>query len=197
VVWKSFRDNNYEEFLMAITPVYHWPTPDDAAQVRQGASAMRSLGNAIDKTMKAVADHGHLGDALDAGVGGAVHRNGTLATASNSNNIVIPFDAPGDERGGASSGQGGVHVPGSGLYIVTGWLELGTGTGGHIQWVVREGSLAVLVGGFARQPGVRASTSAAIVHVVSSAQTFSMHFTTDAAMTITGARMSVYKLANR
>jgi len=39
---------------MAVTPNYSWPTPDDTALVKDGASAMRDLGDAIDASLFAV-----------------------------------------------------------------------------------------------------------------------------------------------
>lgn len=41
---------------MATTPNYSWPTPDNTAYVKDGALAMRNLGNAIDSTTKSVSD---------------------------------------------------------------------------------------------------------------------------------------------
>lgn len=35
---------------MALSPNYGWAEPDDTAYVKNGASAMRTLGNAIDST---------------------------------------------------------------------------------------------------------------------------------------------------
>jgi hypothetical protein len=36
---------------MASSPIYNWPEPDDTSLVKNGALAMRTLGNAIDTTM--------------------------------------------------------------------------------------------------------------------------------------------------
>lgn len=36
---------------MANSPVYAWPEPDNTAYVKDGALAMRTLGNAIDTTV--------------------------------------------------------------------------------------------------------------------------------------------------
>jgi hypothetical protein len=36
---------------MATSPIYSWPEPDDTSLVKDGALAMRNLGNAIDTTM--------------------------------------------------------------------------------------------------------------------------------------------------
>jgi hypothetical protein len=39
---------------MATTPVYNWPLPDDTDLVKDGAEAIRDLGNAIDTTVSSV-----------------------------------------------------------------------------------------------------------------------------------------------
>lgn len=39
---------------MAVTPNYSWPTPDNTDLVRDGAEAIRDLGNAIDATVFAI-----------------------------------------------------------------------------------------------------------------------------------------------
>jgi hypothetical protein len=36
---------------MALSPIYNWPEPDNTSLVKNGAQAMRDLGNAIDTTM--------------------------------------------------------------------------------------------------------------------------------------------------
>lgn len=41
---------------MATTPNYDWPTPDNTSFVRDGAEAIRNLGNAIDTTVEAVSN---------------------------------------------------------------------------------------------------------------------------------------------
>jgi hypothetical protein len=38
---------------MASTPEYGWPTPNDSDYVKDGAEAMRNLGDAIDSTVYA------------------------------------------------------------------------------------------------------------------------------------------------
>lgn len=39
---------------MAVTPTYSWPTPDDTDLVRDGAEAIRDLGDAIDTTVSEI-----------------------------------------------------------------------------------------------------------------------------------------------
>lgn len=60
---------------MPTTPNYAWPTPADTDYVKDGAAAIRSLGNAIDDT---VATHTHPGSATP----GVVQIAATLLTAS-------------------------------------------------------------------------------------------------------------------
>ena len=60
---------------MAITPNYSWPLPDDEDLVKDGAEAIRDLGNAIDTTV----------DGLPSG--GLVHINTTSFSASAGHSI--------------------------------------------------------------------------------------------------------------
>jgi hypothetical protein len=39
---------------MATSPTYGWSEPDDTAYVKNGALAMRTLGNAIDSTVNKI-----------------------------------------------------------------------------------------------------------------------------------------------
>lgn len=39
---------------MATSPNYGWSEPDDTSFVKNGAAAMRTLGNAIDSTVKSI-----------------------------------------------------------------------------------------------------------------------------------------------
>jgi hypothetical protein len=66
---------------MAITPTYSWPLPDDTDLVKDGAEAIRDLGNAIDTTV------GTLPDA------GLVHINTTTFSAVASQSINDVFSA--------------------------------------------------------------------------------------------------------
>ncbi len=42
---------------MALSPNYSWPEPDDSDFVKDGALAIRDLGNAIDTTVYAIASY--------------------------------------------------------------------------------------------------------------------------------------------
>jgi hypothetical protein len=64
---------------MAITPNYSWPLPDDTDLVKDGAEAIRDLGNAIDTTV----------DGLPSG--GLVHINTTSFTAVASQSLDNVF----------------------------------------------------------------------------------------------------------
>jgi len=64
---------------MATTPTYSWPLPDDTDLVKDGAEAIRDLGNAIDTTV------GGLSGA------GLVHINETTWSSSSSVNINNVF----------------------------------------------------------------------------------------------------------
>ena len=66
---------------MAITPNYSWPLPDDTDLVKDGAEAIRDLGNAIDTTV----------DGLPGA--GLVHINTTTATSVTAVNFNNVFSA--------------------------------------------------------------------------------------------------------
>lgn len=51
---------------MPTTPNYDWPTPADTDYVKDGAAAIRNLGDAIDTTVKSVADATITKDIVDA-----------------------------------------------------------------------------------------------------------------------------------
>ena len=57
---------------MAITPNYSWPVPDDTDLVKDGAEAIRDLGNAIDTTVDSLPGGGlvHIEQATFSGVSG-------------------------------------------------------------------------------------------------------------------------------
>ena len=55
---------------MATSPNYGWSEPDDTSFVKNGAAAMRTLGNAIDSTTKSIDDRV---TATEAAVSGLIH----------------------------------------------------------------------------------------------------------------------------
>lgn len=58
---------------MAVTPNYSWPTPDNTDLVRDGAEAIRDLGNAIDSTVDGLATGSFVSLASGTFSGGAVN----------------------------------------------------------------------------------------------------------------------------
>jgi len=66
---------------MATTPTYSWPIPDDTDIVKDGADAIRDLGNAIDTTV----------DGLPGA--GLVHINTTTFSAVASQNVESVFNS--------------------------------------------------------------------------------------------------------
>jgi hypothetical protein len=87
---------------MATTTNFSWATPDDSANVKDGASAIRSLGTAVDTTMatmvpKTVVDaKGDLivGTGADAVSRLAVGANGTTLVADSSESTGLKWQAP-------------------------------------------------------------------------------------------------------
>ncbi len=67
---------------MATTANYGWTTPDDTDLVKDGASAIRSLGTAIDTTVKSVSD-----------ASGLIHINTTSFSAVSSQSVNDVFSA--------------------------------------------------------------------------------------------------------
>lgn len=55
---------------MALSPNYSWSEPDDTSYVKNGAQAMRTLGNAIDTTVYSIDTRV---TAVEASVAGLIH----------------------------------------------------------------------------------------------------------------------------
>lgn len=87
---------------MATSPIYNWPEPDNTDLVKNGALAIRTLGNAIDTTMatmvsKTIVDaKGDLiaGTAADTVSRLAVGANNTVLTADSSTATGLKWAAP-------------------------------------------------------------------------------------------------------
>lgn len=87
---------------MATTPTYGWETPDDTDLVKDGATAIRTLGNAIDTTMgtmvpKTIVDA--KGDIIAATAADTVSRlavgtNGQILTADSSTATGVKWATP-------------------------------------------------------------------------------------------------------
>lgn len=106
---------------MATTPTYGWETPDDTDLVKDGAAAIRTLGNAIDTTMatmvpKTIVDA--KGDLIAATAADTVARlaigtNGQVLTADSTTATGIKWAA-------AASGPTGWSLKNSGSESITG-----------------------------------------------------------------------------
>jgi hypothetical protein len=70
---------------MAITPTYSWPLPDDTSLVKDGAEAIRDLGNAIDTTVGGLPGAGlvHINTTTVTGVTSVALNNVFSATYDN------------------------------------------------------------------------------------------------------------------
>ena len=87
---------------MATSPIYNWPEPDNTDLVKNGALAIRTLGNAIDTTMatmvpKTIVDaKGDLiaGTAADTAARLAVGANGETLVADASTSTGLRYQAP-------------------------------------------------------------------------------------------------------
>ena len=87
---------------MATSPIYNWPEPDNTDLVKNGALAIRTLGNAIDTTMatmvpKTIVDaKGDLiaGTAADTAARLAVGNNGETLVADSSTATGLRYQAP-------------------------------------------------------------------------------------------------------
>ena len=106
---------------MALSPNYSWPEPDDTSLVKDGALAMRTLGNAIDTTMatmvaKTIVDA--KGDIIAATAADTVSR-----LAVGANNTVLTADsstATGLKWAASSSGPTGWNLLNAGGTALTG-----------------------------------------------------------------------------
>jgi len=94
---------------MATTTNFNWSTPDDSSAVKDGASAIRSLGTAVDTTMatmipkSAITAKGDLivGTASGTYIARGVGANGTVLTANSAQADGVEWAAP--SSGGMTS----------------------------------------------------------------------------------------------
>lgn len=77
---------------MATTTNYGWTTPDDTALVKDGASAIRSLGSSVDTTVKALNPETTLGDISYRS--GTANTNTRLAIGSNGQVLTVASGVP-------------------------------------------------------------------------------------------------------
>lgn len=102
---------------MATSPIYNWPEPDNTDLVKNGALAIRTLGNAIDTTMgtmvaKTIIDaKGDLiaGSAADTALRLAVGANDTVLTADSTAATGLKWATP------LSGGMTLINTPGTAL----------------------------------------------------------------------------------
>jgi len=104
---------------MATTTNFGWSTPDDSSAVKDGASAIRSLGTAVDTTMQtmvpksAITAKGDLivGTSAGAYVAQGVGANGTVLTANSAQADGVEWAAP--SSGGMTLLGSAVNISGT------------------------------------------------------------------------------------
>ncbi len=123
---------------MATTTNYGWTTPDDTALVKDGASAIRSLGSAIDSTLKTQIDaqiadsivdaKGDLisATAADTPARLAVGTNGQVLTADSTQSTGLKWATPATgftwtHRQANTLSMQEIAYDGSGLYVAVGY----------------------------------------------------------------------------
>jgi hypothetical protein len=120
---------------MATTTNYGWDTPDDTDLVKDGADAIRELGQDIDTSLFGITGGKNVG---------LVHLNTTTVTASNSTTISNVFSSAYDNyrvilRGQAASGQvamlynntlAGTPAAGAGTYVYSSYFTAGNAANG-------------------------------------------------------------------
>ena len=146
---------------MATSPIYSWPEPDNTDLVKNGALAIRTLGNAIDTTMgtmvaKTIIDaKGDLivGTAADTAARLAVGTNGQvlkansatatgLEWAADSAGMTNPMTTTGDiiySSSGSTPARLGIGTTGQVLTVAAGapsWATPAAGGGGKVLQVV-------------------------------------------------------------
>jgi hypothetical protein len=147
---------------MATSPIYNWPEPDNTDLVKNGALAIRTLGNAIDTTMatmvpKTIIDaKGDIiaGTAADTAARLAVGTNGQvlkansatatgLEWAADSAGMTNPMTTTGDtiySSSGSTPARLGIGSTGQVLTVAGGipsWATPSSGTSGKILQIVQ------------------------------------------------------------
>jgi hypothetical protein len=122
---------------MATSPIYSWPEPDNTDLVKNGALAIRTLGNAIDTTMgtmvaKTIIDaKGDLiaGTAADTAARLAVGNNGETLVADSSTSTGLRYQ-------GSAIGKNGVFNSGYDVFQRTSTPTTGLTTTGGIAYTI-------------------------------------------------------------
>jgi hypothetical protein len=113
---------------MATSPIFGWEEPDDTDLVKDGAAAIRTLGNAIDTTMgtmvaKTIVDA--KGDIIAATAADTVSRlavgaNGTVLTADSAESTGLKWSAPAGAKNYSLLNAGGTALTGASTITVSG-----------------------------------------------------------------------------
>lgn len=124
---------------MATTTNYSWTTPDDTDLVKNGASAIRTLGSAVDSSLKTVTD-GKVAKSTFTTKGDILQTTG----ASTVDRLAVGTDGQVLTADAASSGGIKWATPSSGT---TTWTQRLVGTGNQINQIAYNGSnLYIAVG---------------------------------------------------
>jgi hypothetical protein len=128
---------------MATSPIYSWPEPDNTDLVKNGALAIRTLGNAIDTTMgtmvaKTIIDaKGDLiaGTAADTAARLAVGNNGETLVADSSTSTGLRYQATKSTQnaiinGGMDIWQRGTSFTTTNVYSADRWYTFNASTTG-------------------------------------------------------------------
>jgi hypothetical protein len=77
---------------MATTPTYSWPIPDDTDLVKDGAEAIRDLGNAIDTTVSSTTGLVHIETQTITGTPSGISFNNVFSSAYNNYRIFLDIE---------------------------------------------------------------------------------------------------------
>jgi len=83
---------------MAITPTYSWPLPDDTDLVKDGAEAIRDLGNAIDTTVSSTTGLVHIKTVSTGGAVSSINVDDCFSADYNAYRIIFNLAGSSDNR---------------------------------------------------------------------------------------------------
>ena len=95
---------------MATSPIFGWEEPDDTDLVKDGASAIRTLGNAIDTTMGTMVAKTIIDAKGDLIVGSAADTAARLAVGSNDQVLIADSTATNGVKWGTPTGGGMTQI---------------------------------------------------------------------------------------